>query len=139
MWRWKMGKLSASARTCTGGARRSTRRGLIASPGLIDPHVHLREPGQEDKETIATGAAAAVHGGFTSVCCMPNTAPAIDDDARVEFVYHRAERADECHVFPIGAVTKGPGGEGVGGNGADGAGPGRWGSATTGWRWRRRR
>ena len=85
--------------------------GLIVCPGLIDPHVHLREPGQEDKETIATGAAAAVHGGFTSICCMPNTVPAIDDDARVEFVYHRAERADACHVFPVGAVTKGRAGK----------------------------
>ncbi len=83
----------------------------IVCPGLIDPHVHLREPGQEDKETIQSGAAAAVNGGFTSVCCMPNTVPAIDDDARVEFVYHRAERADLCHVFPVGAVTKGRAGK----------------------------
>lgn len=81
--------------------------GLIVSPGLIDPHVHLREPGQEDKETIATGAAAAINGGFTSVCCMPNTAPALDDDARVEFIYRQAERADQCHVFPVGAATRG--------------------------------
>lgn len=82
-------------------------RDLIVSPGLIDPHVHLREPGQEEKETIATGAAAAVHGGFTSVCCMPNTQPAIDDDARIEFVYYQAAQADLAHVFPVGAVTRG--------------------------------
>jgi len=79
----------------------------IVSPGLIDIHVHLREPGQEEKETIATGAAAAVHGGFSTICCMPNTQPAIDDDGRVEFVFHQAARADMANVFPVGAVTKG--------------------------------
>ena len=84
--------------------------GLLVVPGLIDPHVHLREPGQEDKETIATGSAAAVAGGFTSVCCMPNTAPVIDDDGRVEFVYWQAARAGLAHVFPVGAVTRGRGG-----------------------------
>ncbi|MDX1682617.1 MAG: dihydroorotase [Phycisphaeraceae bacterium] len=85
--------------------------GCIVSPGLIDPHVHLREPGQEDKETIASGAAAAVAGGFTSVCCMPNTDPAIDDDGRVEFVYRQAQRAGLANVFPVGAVTKNREGE----------------------------
>jgi len=81
--------------------------GCIVSPGLIDPHVHLREPGQEDKETVATGAAAALAGGFTSVCCMPNTDPAIDDDGRIEFIYHQAARARQANVFPVGAITKG--------------------------------
>ncbi|MEX0775918.1 MAG: dihydroorotase [Phycisphaeraceae bacterium] len=81
--------------------------GLLVTPGLIDPHVHFREPGQEEKETIATGAAAAVAGGFTSVCCMPNTKPAIDDDGRVEFVYYQSRRANLANVFPVGAVTKG--------------------------------
>ncbi len=80
--------------------------GLIVTPGLIDIHVHFREPGQEEKETIATGAAAAIEGGFTSVCCMPNTSPALDDDGRIEFVYHQARRADLANVFPIGAITK---------------------------------
>ena len=80
--------------------------GCIVCPGLIDPHVHFREPGQEEKETIATGAAAAVAGGFTSVCCMPNTDPAIDDDGRVDFIYHQADRADQANVFPVGAITK---------------------------------
>jgi dihydroorotase len=80
--------------------------GLIVAPGLIDPHVHLREPGQEDKETIATGASAAVAGGFTTICCMPNTAPTLDDDSRVEFVYRQAERAGLAHVYPVGAVTR---------------------------------
>ena len=81
--------------------------GCIVCPGLIDVHVHLREPGQEEKETIATGAAAAVAGGFTSICCMPNTEPAIDDDGRIEFVYHQAQRARLANVFPVGAITKG--------------------------------
>jgi dihydroorotase len=79
----------------------------IVCPGLIDTHVHLREPGQEEKETIASGAEAAVHGGFTTVCCMPNTQPALDDDARIEFVYRQAQQADQCHVYPVGAITKG--------------------------------
>ncbi len=81
--------------------------GCIVSPGLIDVHVHFREPGQEEKETIATGSAAAIAGGFTSVCCMPNTEPAIDDDGRVDFVYHMAARANLANVFPVGAVTRG--------------------------------
>ena len=85
--------------------------GCIVCPGLIDVHVHLREPGQEEKETIATGAAAAVNGGFTTVCCMPNTLPAIDDDGRVEFVFHQAARARQANVYPVGAVTKGRRGE----------------------------
>jgi dihydroorotase len=85
--------------------------GCIVCPGLIDVHVHLREPGQEDKETIATGAAAAVAGGFTSICCMANTEPAIDDDARIEFVYHQAKRAKLANVFPVGAITRGRKGE----------------------------
>lgn len=83
----------------------------IVSPGLIDPQVHFREPGQEEKETIATGAAAAVNGGFTSVVCMANTSPTIDDDARIEFVYKQATKAGLCNVFPVGAVTKGRQGE----------------------------
>ncbi len=85
--------------------------GLIVCPGLIDPHVHLREPGQEDKETIATGAAAALAGGFTTVCCMPNTQPAIEDAATVAFVYDKAREAAAARVFPVGAVTRDRAGE----------------------------
>ncbi len=81
--------------------------GLIVAPGLIDIHVHFREPGQEEKETIATGAAAAVAGGFTTVCCMPNTKPALDDAGRIDFVLNQARRANLANVFPIGAITKG--------------------------------
>ena len=80
--------------------------GMIVSPGLIDMHVHLREPGREEDETIATGTAAAIAGGVTSVACMPNTEPAIDSRDAAEFVILQAERAGNCNVFPIGAITK---------------------------------
>ncbi|MDB5308597.1 MAG: dihydroorotase [Gemmataceae bacterium] len=80
--------------------------GLIVSPGLIDMHVHLREPGREEDETIATGTAAAVAGGITSVACMPNTEPPLDSRDAAEFVVLQARRAGNCNVFPIGAVTK---------------------------------
>jgi dihydroorotase len=85
--------------------------GKIVCPGLIDMHVHLREPGREEDETIASGTAAALAGGITSVACMPNTEPAIDGQAAAEFVYLQAERAGNANVFPIGAVTKGRRGE----------------------------
>jgi len=91
----------------TGDARIIDAGGRIVCPGLIDPQVHFREPGQEDKETIATGAASAVAGGFTSVVCMANTRPAIDNAALVEYVYTEARKADLANVFPVGAVTKG--------------------------------
>lgn len=85
--------------------------GKIVAPGLIDPHVHLREPGAEAKETIRTGAAAAVAGGFTTVCCMPNTTPALDTAAMVEFVRMRASEANLARVFVVGAATVGRHGE----------------------------
>jgi len=80
--------------------------GLIVAPGFIDMHVHLREPGHEYKETIASGAAAAVAGGFTTVCAMPNTSPVNDSAAVTRFVIEQAERAALASVLPIGAVTK---------------------------------
>jgi dihydroorotase len=85
--------------------------GKIVSPGLIDMHVHLREPGREEDETIASGTAAALAGGVTSVACMPNTEPALDSQAAAEFVYLQAARAGNVNVFPIGAITKGRNGE----------------------------
>ncbi len=100
-----------SGLSASGAERVIDAEGLILTPGLIDPHVHLREPGGEDQETIATGTTAAVAGGFTSVCCMPNTTPAIDDDAMVEFVYRQAQLTAHCRVFPVGAVSKGRKGE----------------------------
>jgi len=85
-------------------------KGMIVVPGLIDMHVHLREPGREDEETIYTGSCAAVAGGFTSICCMPNTEPPIDNQEAVKFVHDRAKQA-KCKVFCVGAVTKGQKGE----------------------------
>jgi len=85
-------------------------KGKIVVPGLIDMHVHLREPGREDEETIYTGSCAAVAGGFTSVCCMPNTEPPIDNQEAVKFIYDKAKDA-KCKVFCVGAVTKGQKGE----------------------------
>ncbi|MBI2807267.1 MAG: dihydroorotase [Planctomycetes bacterium] len=81
--------------------------GMIVCPGLIDMHVHLREPGGEDDETIATGSRAAVLGGITSVACMPDTDPPLDHHAAAEFIHLQARRAGNAHVFPIGCVTKG--------------------------------
>lgn len=80
--------------------------GRIVTPGLIDMHVHLREPGFEEKETIETGTAAAAAGGFTAVACMPNTDPPLDDDTQVEFVLRQAARYGHTRVHPIGAITK---------------------------------
>ncbi len=76
-------------------------------PGLIDIHVHLRQPGREDKETIETGSKAAVKGGFTSIFCMPNTTPVTDNAMVVEFIIREARRVGLCNVYPIGAITKG--------------------------------
>jgi dihydroorotase len=85
--------------------------GLVVTPGLIDMHVHLREPGQEHKETIATGTAAAAAGGFTAVACMPNTDPINDSSSVTEFIVKRAAAAALSRVYPIGAVSVGSKGE----------------------------
>ena len=85
--------------------------GLVVCPGFIDMHVHLREPGQEHKETVATGTASAVAGGFTAVACMPNTDP-INDDANVTtYIVNKAKEAALARVYPIGAVSRGSKGE----------------------------
>ena len=86
-------------------------RDLVVCPGLIDLHVHLREPGGEHKETIATGTRAAVAGGFTSVCAMPNTDPPVDDPAAVGFIRAQGLRAGNARVYPVGAVSVGLKGE----------------------------
>src|SRR5450759_2697798 len=85
--------------------------GLVVCPGLIDMHVHLREPGQEHKETVATGTAAAVAGGFTSVACMPNTSPVNDNAGVTEYILKKAAEANLARVYPIGAVSRGQKGE----------------------------
>jgi dihydroorotase len=89
------------------GARVIEGRGLVVAPGLVDLHTHLREPGFEYKETIETGTRAAVRGGYTTVCAMPNTSPAMDSRATVDFVLQRAAERGAARVLPIGCVTKG--------------------------------
>ncbi len=81
--------------------------GRVVAPGLVDVHTHLREPGQEDLETVATGAMAAVAGGFTAVCAMPNTDPVCDNQGVVGFVIAQAQRAAKARVYPIGAISVG--------------------------------
>src|SRR3954463_5754932 len=85
--------------------------GLVIVPGLIDMHVHLREPGQEHKETVATGTASAVAGGFTAVACMPNTSPVNDKAGVPGYILARAAEANLARVYPIGAVSRGQKGE----------------------------
>jgi len=92
-------------------AERFDACGRVVCPGLIDMHVHLREPGQAAKETIATGTAAAARGGFTSIVCMPNTTPAIDNAGVVALIHERAEREGVVNVFVAGAITKNIAGE----------------------------
>ena len=87
------------------------KRGWIVTPGLIDIHVHLREPGQEHKETVATGTASAVAGGFTAVACMPNTEPVNDHAGITQFILKKAAEAARARVYPIGAVSLGSKGE----------------------------
>ena len=95
----------------TDGAEVLDAAGCVVAPGFVDLHVHLREPGREDVETIATGARAAVAGGFTSVCAMPNTDPVTDNQAAVGFIVSQARRAGTARVHPIGAVSLGQRGE----------------------------
>jgi dihydroorotase len=85
--------------------------GCWVAPGLVDIHVHLRDLGQSHKETLQTGSAAAVAGGFTSVCCMPNTEPPLDSPTLVREIYARAERESPCRVYVVAALTQGMRGE----------------------------
>lgn len=100
------GKIAAYDASAGSSATVLDASGKIVAPGLIDMHVHLREPGREEDETIATGTAAALAGGFTSIACIPNTDPPIDSQATVEFIRDQANRADHCNVFAIACVSK---------------------------------
>lgn len=81
-------------------------KGLIVSPGFIDMHVHLREPGHENKETIESGSRAAVHGGFTSIVCMPNTSPVNDNRSVTEYIIARSKKVGLLNIFPVAAISK---------------------------------
>src|SRR5262245_11656766 len=109
------GKVAAvgadAARQAGAQAEKIEVDGLVVCPGLIDLHVHLREPGQSAKETIATGTKAAARGGFTSLVCMPNTSPAIDNAGTVALIQDKAQRDGMVNVFIAGAITKGIAGE----------------------------
>lgn len=85
--------------------------GMVVCPGFIDLHCHLREPGFEEKETISSGSAAAAKGGFTTICCMPNTNPPIDDEASVKNIFDKAKKDSKIRVLPIGCITKGRAGK----------------------------
>src|SRR5215213_7005094 len=95
----------------TDGVETLDASGCVVAPGLIDMHVHLREPGFEGKETIATGTAAAAAGGFTTICCMPNTRPALDIVEVLSDLNARIARDAQVRVYPIATITKGRTGE----------------------------
>jgi len=107
------GKIEQVGKVKADADRTIDAAGLVVSPGLIDMHVHLREPGDEHEETVATGAAAAVAGGFTTVACMPNTEPPIDDEPSAEFIRLQARRAEWANVYPVGTITEGRKGEAI--------------------------
>ena len=101
------GKIVKVGRVSDKATRIIDARGKIVCPGLIDVHVHCREPGHEEEETIATASAAAVAGGFATICAMPNTHPPMDNETAVQYVLQRAAQADRARVLPVGCITKG--------------------------------
>lgn len=101
------GKSATAKGTTQNGVTRIDATGKLVVPGFVDLHVHFREPGFEYKETIQSGSASAVAGGFTSVCCMPNTKPVNDSQSVTEFILEQARKVALANVFPIGAITKG--------------------------------
>jgi dihydroorotase len=103
----RIAAVGAGAAPAIGGERAIDAAGLIVCPGFVDLHCHLREPGFEHKETIATGTLAAARGGFTTVCCMPNTEPPVDSAAVVEFILRTAGSQGQVRVLPIGCVSRG--------------------------------
>lgn len=107
----KIIEIGKELRTPNSAIRIIDASGKIVVPGLIDMHVHLREPGYEYKETIKTGTEAALAGGFTSIACMPNTKPVNDNQSVTDFIFDKARKEGAVHVYPVGAITKGLKGE----------------------------
>jgi len=111
----KIVKIGESSKFRPGDVTRSTitidATAKVVTPGLVDMHTHLREPGREDEETIASGTRAAAQGGFTSICCMPNTQPVVDSVSGVKFILTTASQEGVVNVYPIGSITKGRKGE----------------------------
>jgi len=111
----KITKIGESSKFRPGDVTRSTitidATAKVVTPGLVDMHTHLREPGREDEETIASGTRAAAQGGFTSICCMSNTQPVIDSVSGVKFILTTASQEGVVNVYPIGSITKGQKGE----------------------------
>jgi dihydroorotase len=105
------GKVESLGKNLSAKAKTINAEGLVVCPGLVDMHVHLREPGREDEETIASGTRAACKGGFTSIVCMANTNPPADNASVIDFIKAKAEAEGVVRVYPVGAVTKGLRGE----------------------------
>jgi len=111
LWWGEQGSIPQNILGTSGKALIFDASELIVTPGFIDLHCHLREPGFEYKETIASGTRAAARGGFTTICCMPNTNPPIDSTAIVEYIYKKAAEVSSIRVLPIGCISKGRKGE----------------------------
>jgi dihydroorotase len=103
----KVGEVTGDSKLKTQDCKTIDATGKLVAPGLIDMHVHFREPGDEEEETIASGSQAAVAAGFTSVVCMPNTNPVIENETDVEYIHRKARQARKTHVYTMGAMTKG--------------------------------
>ncbi|MEJ2704087.1 MAG: dihydroorotase [Sedimentisphaerales bacterium] len=103
----KVGNVKGDPRLPTQGCKTIDAADKLVTPGLIDMHVHFREPGDEEEETIASGSQAAVAAGFTSVVCMPNTNPVVENETDVEYIHRKARQARKTHVYTMGAMTKG--------------------------------